>query len=270
MPVRVPFLALPQELHDAIVDHCHADKPTLRICSRVCKSWLPASRYHIFSKVLLHPDNIVVFLQLISSPLCTIPPHVTRLALQQGPNHYGGDQLWFNDGIPTLTGFTSVHFLHLMGLGLYNGDIGCKLTSALRINYRLVTDLEINQSVFHSFSQFTKVVCSFPNIERLALDTIMWKDRTLPPPIEERPLCHLKSLMFKSSYMIDILNWLLSHQYLPPISTVYLDYIIWSHDTVTVTDFFRRLGPSLEHLFLDAASIGIACTAFPQAPLYTI
>ncbi|PPR04407.1 hypothetical protein CVT26_004232 [Gymnopilus dilepis] len=46
-------LRLPQELVDHIIDHLHDDPSTLKSCARVCRAWLPASRFHLFAKVSL-------------------------------------------------------------------------------------------------------------------------------------------------------------------------------------------------------------------------
>jgi hypothetical protein len=46
-------LILPQELTDWIIDYLHDDIETLSVCSLVCSSWLPASRYHKFSSITI-------------------------------------------------------------------------------------------------------------------------------------------------------------------------------------------------------------------------
>ncbi|KZT07005.1 uncharacterized protein LAESUDRAFT_652307, partial [Laetiporus sulphureus 93-53] len=44
---------LPQEIHDAILDHLHADFLTLKVCSLVCRAWLPTTRLHLFHSIRL-------------------------------------------------------------------------------------------------------------------------------------------------------------------------------------------------------------------------
>jgi len=46
---------LPQELVDHVLDHLHDDPLTLSSCSLVCHSWLPTTRYHLFSTVAFRP-----------------------------------------------------------------------------------------------------------------------------------------------------------------------------------------------------------------------
>lgn len=50
---RITHQNFPAELQDMIIDHLHDDKETLASCSLVCKSWLPASRFHLFRKIRL-------------------------------------------------------------------------------------------------------------------------------------------------------------------------------------------------------------------------
>ncbi len=40
--------ALPQELVDCVIDHLHGDRPTLKACALVSKSWTPSSYIHLF------------------------------------------------------------------------------------------------------------------------------------------------------------------------------------------------------------------------------
>lgn len=43
--------SIPSEISDYIIDFLHNDRPTLSLCSVVCKEWLPASRHHLFSSL---------------------------------------------------------------------------------------------------------------------------------------------------------------------------------------------------------------------------
>lgn len=50
--------SFPQELVDHIIDQLYNDVPSLKSCARVCKAWLPASRYHIFAKISLKAASL--------------------------------------------------------------------------------------------------------------------------------------------------------------------------------------------------------------------
>ena len=272
---RSPLAALPQELHDAIIDHCHADRGTLHSCSRVCRSWLPASRYHVFAKLYLNSRNIVAFLQLITSPFCTIRPFVSRLVVEQGPptghplffpNEVMLDDAWFHEHLIHLSDFTAVRHLHMRGNGLYYSFITTRITAALRTNYgEMITDLGIHDSFFRSFTQFSSVIRCFPNIESLLLDNLMWKERTVPEPVEPCPFPRLRSLSFVHAYVIDLLGWLNAHEHMPPIKT--LDFMMEAlspSDEAVVEAFFSRLGAGLEHLHLRHSTV---CTWSKSPPI---
>ncbi|KAL4246646.1 hypothetical protein ABKN59_008145 [Abortiporus biennis] len=47
------FGVLPQELTDTIIDFLHDDRNTLKSCSLVCHSWIPATRFHLFRRITL-------------------------------------------------------------------------------------------------------------------------------------------------------------------------------------------------------------------------
>ncbi|KAF7324991.1 hypothetical protein MKEN_00541500 [Mycena kentingensis (nom. inval.)] len=46
---------IPTELEDTVIDFCHFDAKTLVNCGLVCRSWVPASRYHLISEGMSEP-----------------------------------------------------------------------------------------------------------------------------------------------------------------------------------------------------------------------
>ena len=66
--------ALPNEIQDRILDFLHDSKPTLKACSLVCKTWVPTSRYHLFStgRIRLHGRDARSCETLLKNPNCTI------------------------------------------------------------------------------------------------------------------------------------------------------------------------------------------------------
>jgi hypothetical protein len=61
---------LPTELVDAIIDELHDDEAALATCALVCKSWVPASRRHLFFRVSINKHNLSDMSHLLSSTLC--------------------------------------------------------------------------------------------------------------------------------------------------------------------------------------------------------
>jgi hypothetical protein len=74
---------IPQELSDMILDFLHNDVSALCNAGLVCKSWLPASRFHLFSKLEIHLCAPVYprILELICAEGSTIPPYILRLRI---------------------------------------------------------------------------------------------------------------------------------------------------------------------------------------------
>jgi hypothetical protein len=72
---------LPPELVDIIIDLLHTDQKTLATCALVCKSWVPASRHHLFLEITLSPVYIEAYC-ILSSPVCTIAAAVQYLVVE--------------------------------------------------------------------------------------------------------------------------------------------------------------------------------------------
>jgi hypothetical protein len=72
---------VPPELVDIIIGLLHDDRATLVASALVCRSWLPASRYHLFSEFAVSWKNISDASELVSSPTCTFASTVKHLKL---------------------------------------------------------------------------------------------------------------------------------------------------------------------------------------------
>ena len=75
--------AIPQELSDTILDFLHDDVTALCSAGLVCKSWLPASRFHLFSDIKLNTgiNEHRRFLEVICAECSTIPPYILSLSI---------------------------------------------------------------------------------------------------------------------------------------------------------------------------------------------
>jgi hypothetical protein len=74
--------AMPQELSDMIIDFLHNDVAALCTAGLVCKSLLPASRFHLFSRIMLYSmENVPRILELICAEGSTIPPYILNLSI---------------------------------------------------------------------------------------------------------------------------------------------------------------------------------------------
>ncbi|ESK89734.1 hypothetical protein Moror_16875 [Moniliophthora roreri MCA 2997] len=83
----------PPELQDRILDFGHKDKEFLFSCSLVCKSWVPTTRLHIFSK-RVRPyqgstkNQIVTLCKLLESEHCTIVSYIKHLRVTKNDCYY--------------------------------------------------------------------------------------------------------------------------------------------------------------------------------------
>jgi hypothetical protein len=72
---------LPPEMIDAIIDQLDADPEVLALCALVCRSWVPASRRHLFRMITITKTNISDTIRLLSSVECTIANATVHLTL---------------------------------------------------------------------------------------------------------------------------------------------------------------------------------------------
>ncbi|KAJ3552870.1 hypothetical protein NM688_g3927 [Phlebia brevispora] len=139
---------LPHELSDRIIDFLHDDRSTLSKVSLVCRSFLPATRYHRFSNLVLVGSRIERFNQLLDiSP--NLGAFVSNLVLNSGLSH----TVWRRLSAETLSNMLqrmpALQFLDLRFLRLQDE----------------VMDLIGTIKVLHSLSL---VGCNVPSADSLA------------------------------------------------------------------------------------------------------
>jgi len=65
-------IPIPNELQDRILDFLHNHSHTLKVCALVCKAWVPTTRYHLFSNIILGPRNANSIAEIFENSDCTI------------------------------------------------------------------------------------------------------------------------------------------------------------------------------------------------------
>jgi hypothetical protein len=108
---------LPLELYDRIIDHLHCDQVTLKTCALVCKSWLPASRYHLSQAFSLTCWNCERVLLLLESPLCTLKSCVHTLKIECSSILEEAPFTWVNEALLPCLGH--LHSVKNLSLALY-------------------------------------------------------------------------------------------------------------------------------------------------------
>ncbi|KAF5381600.1 hypothetical protein D9615_005424 [Tricholomella constricta] len=267
-----PIQPIPPDLVDQIIDHCHADKATLRILSRVCKTWKPASRYHLFSSIRLDPLNLTPFLRLLKTPssASSIGPLVTHLDLETDYN-----LPLFIRAIPSL----SKHLPQVRSLRLeirneeeiFEWKYGIRspprarqdLTGVFLGIFPTITLLEL-WITCDTLLEVVGLSTSFPSLESLALSvhltceshSALEQDAATAPlasglfsaePSRLRKL----TLMRAEPYVI---RWLLRHQPLPRPSRLSMEISFMTNADISNTGrFLRGAGGDLQHLSLKSA-----------------
>ncbi|KAJ7133304.1 hypothetical protein C8R44DRAFT_772154 [Mycena epipterygia] len=86
----------PQELIDQVIDCRHDGSTyleTIKICGLVCKAWLPRSRYHTFSTVILEAKTLPSFVDLLDTSSLPILPLIRHLKLYCDGGHWDRSNL---------------------------------------------------------------------------------------------------------------------------------------------------------------------------------
>lgn len=204
-------LCIPQEISNDIIGYLHSDASALQCCSLVCKAWLFSSRAYLFQVVALNYQNADSFTSLIISSLSTIPPHVKRLQLV--PEHI--DRRWLRRLVPFLEVLTSVTILRLENVDWIN--LLPTSRANLLSNFRpTLTCLHLRDIVFETFGQVVDIICEFPLLRSVDLESVHWGDckstvvKCLPPLVTNLRLqaCPLRKFH----------SWLISQRPIPIIN----------------------------------------------------
>ncbi|KAJ7065675.1 hypothetical protein C8F01DRAFT_1126371 [Mycena amicta] len=183
-----PSSTIPPELTDTII-HNIFDPTTLRACSLVCHSWLPASRYHLYRTLSLRGDDIPSFLAHIQAPHNTFLAYLRRIELSFCEN---GPMQALVRLLPTFAPACLAQIRMESTMYYYDFPVLPE-----------VTHLELWKVQFGSFAHFATLVARLPHLEHLKLEQIEWAAARGWAAVEELdlagtepPLC-LDSLEFE-------------------------------------------------------------------------
>lgn len=185
--------SLPLELIDFSIDFLHADMQSLSACSLVCRSWVPATRFHLFGSVEIHqslqaaasrrhcrnPANTLSFIKLLESRDNTISPYIRSAMLDMT----GVD---IPDKLISALCNARVNITKL-DITTYRQS----LTFLLRIPqvFSGITNLEIkvSQALYHNTEDYARIhegllfAMSFPALHTLCFDASFELDTEVPP-----------------------------------------------------------------------------------------
>ncbi|KAJ7253714.1 hypothetical protein B0H12DRAFT_1017512 [Mycena haematopus] len=124
--------------------------------------------------------------------------------------------------------------------------------SALLAGFQALTHLEVRAAQFDSVNHLVHLVSSKPRLQILSVDDLGWQDASFDPAQCVSGALH--SLRLSNCYKRDILDWLASHDPLPPIKHIQLGSV-YPEDTHSIGRFLRRLGSHLLILQLEFSSL---------------
>jgi hypothetical protein len=229
---------------EAILDHLHDNKKSLRACSLVCKNWIHPARRLLFSRWTMDLYRAEIDWSLRIS---TALPFLRHIYI----NSYDGRQDW-DANLPLLVEPNHVQSLHLF---CPFGFLAVRASSTLLHNLSGVVNLRLEWITFNDVPTLVGFVCGFPHLQTLSIKggTIRRFEFDTSSLTMFQPSPHLVALELGIFGLDKILEWFLTIAVLPRFRSISLD----NHPTIDVVvmqRFIATLDDSLEHLSLPIYS----------------
>ena len=247
---------LPAELTDRVIDHLHSDKNALATCSLVCKTWLPASRYHFFQAIdiRLTDNNVYSFAELMDSPASTLFAH--RLEVEIFPISNDNDDPY---SASSILGAISHHLSRLkirsLSFTCVEWDIDENLEAIFGC-FATISILYLEDVLFLVPDQFIQFITSFLSLKELYLGgtTLKTQDIAHIIPFTLSPPLHTVDLILHD-WKLHSTTWFLSAVQFPPLRSLHISWIE-DEDLDVVQTVLKSLGPSIHHLDLQFMGSG--------------
>jgi hypothetical protein len=225
--------ALPNEIQDRILDFLYDSKPTLKACSLVCKTWVPTTRYHLFSKITLRGRDARSREALLKNPNCTIQSCVHFSASLDNPETTAN--------VANVLQCLSPSSLHIQ----QNSD---NLYWHTLESFPALPSIERLEMGSGCTFGVTEPFVAFPNIRELCI--------TCPPlapvtfniassDISIRP-SQLRSLEFSNSFMDPLLRWFMEKRI--AATNLFCINDLTSDDVAIVGEYFSMFGNVLREI----------------------
>ncbi|KAK0219224.1 hypothetical protein IW262DRAFT_1495110 [Armillaria fumosa] len=271
MSLLVAQGSVPAEIVDEIIDSIHrfpypahnVDKDrfakpkdgrrlALKLCSLVCRAWLPRTRYHLFRTTTVSLMNHGVFMQLIASPNCSFLSFIDTIILKEGMdgnwnNSDSDTPFWCDDpqriwickalSTTTLSIFSNIRKLHIIN-GAFHVILkeDCAKIPLLLSNLPSLTHLALIECIFPTVDDIIRVLSSCQTLESVRLENIIF----VQP--------------FAGSYSPGIAAQ--SHLPCLPASLSSLAFTVGNEESV-ILQIISVAGPSLKHLSMSLTPLKI-------------
>ena len=244
---------LPAELTDRVIDHLHTDKLALANCSLVCRTWLPASRYHFFqTNIRLTDRNIHSFVELLNSPTSTFFEH--ELNVEIFPERFDKPQ-----GVNCIFDTILHHLFRLkiksLRLVCVRWDIEDEILEEVFKYFATISSLDLLDVKFSVRDQFIKFITSFLSLETWSLRSINFGTDDFTQITSFTLPSLLRTVDLTLRYPDPSIIWFLSAVRFPPLECLYLSNIVRG-DVGAILAVLQSLGPSLHRLYLGFSDPG--------------
>ncbi|EIW78455.1 hypothetical protein CONPUDRAFT_167459 [Coniophora puteana RWD-64-598 SS2] len=258
---------IPPEMTDYIIDHLHDDTPALGACALVCRSWLPAARFHLFSSVSVHPWKKDAFLALLASSTQGGPPRldsfassVRHLYIREGRGAFEWEQKWLSTGLPGLCASLSLGALESLEIEQVTWEFLAAAARRALIEHFAprVRRLKLRQFEFRTSADMVGFLSRFERLEELRLDGVRWERETVAGELEELEAVgavavprKLEVLGMNYGRKGPVLEWMMSASggRIAQAHSVRLG-MVTARDTPVVASYLKELGSSLRELHL--------------------
>ncbi|KAJ7034076.1 hypothetical protein C8F04DRAFT_1102977 [Mycena alexandri] len=258
----IPVPAFPPEITDSIIHELGPELPALRICSQVCRAWLPASRHILHQTLKLRGEEIAEFVEIIASSENTYFATLRGIELSLCEN---GPTTELLNLLPK--------FLCLKSIGIYS--------SIFYYEFPIlpgVTTLEFRRTEFRSLAVFTILLGQTPNLKSLTLSKVKlsgWVPGWAPTgvdlvPSKSIPGPELDVLHVELTKDRALLDWLTSEVSAP--STLALELFLPrdSYGSIGDTDLVDKASKYLQYLGIQLKRLHLRFSGSTQIQMLNV
>ncbi|KZP28345.1 hypothetical protein FIBSPDRAFT_268911 [Athelia psychrophila] len=250
---------LAAETVDTIIDYLHNDKAALATCCVICRSWLPAARFHLFSEVIVESDT---FLSLPS--VLETSPHIgllVRSLVVQGRDSQtraparrrqsSAADIVLASQLSNLT--THLSRVHSLQISCVDWELFIleDILHVLSRTLSTISRLALTRVKFRTFCHAATFICAFPTLRRLSMADVSWDANSMAAPMLTRPLVVEVSSMQIVTHARCLVDWLILQNPLPDIRTFFVQVGFDEGNDVTRRLLQSPIGPGIETLHLS-------------------
>lgn len=254
--LRLMSASLLPETVDTVIDFLHDNKAALAACGLTCKTWLPSSRFHLFSRIELamkSPARIRALTSLLSdqshSHLKSIVRHLCLKSMSID-NASSAEIVKLTSCLPEITSLT----LSISDLT----DFSTHYFSVMFANLESVEGIELDRVLMLDLDQTLDLVYLFPSLKRLSVAMVNWYERppnySLPPleRLQYGPKFDFGAVVLAHQSFGDIAEWMLARDPIPSVQSFRANtFMPTAEENFTTNKLLYAVGNTLQQLTLS-------------------